>query len=195
MKSKHSLTKSSKISLEKKLINKSRVDDLNNISFKKSFNKSKEKPKDNRTSSYDLNIRKSVEKKNNNRNSSIALLDMQITNTDFYPNTTQNKTYSNSTFGKYINNLASKKTIDNHTVNSSSITANTFNASKTTITNKIKTNKNLIINKLGGKVNVGKENILNKFQNSLTISKDENESPLPSSTKSKLTVYFINLEY
>jgi hypothetical protein len=164
--------KSSKI--ETKLINRSRAQDFTNISIKKSFNRSKEKRKDTRTSSYDLNIKKSVEKKNN-RNSSIALLDMQITNTDFHPITTQNKTYSNSTFGKYINNLASKKTID--TVNSLSVTANTINASKTTFMNKIKTNKNLIINKLG-----------KKFQNSLTISKDENESPLPSSTKGKLSV-------
>jgi hypothetical protein len=170
MKSKQILNKTSKF--EKKQMSRSRADDLN-------FRSINDTRKDTRTSSYDLNLKKSVEKKNN-RNSSIALLDMHISNTAFYPNTTKHKTYSNSTFGKYINNLASKKTIENHTVNSSSITANTINASRSTITNKIKTNKNLIINKLG--------KAKTKFQNSLTISKEE-ESPLPSSTKNKLSVY------
>lgn len=191
---------STKVSIDKKLINRSRAEETISISLKKSFNKSKERVKssnprkDTRTSSYDLTnnnnktsckvIRMNYEKKNN-RNNSIAILDnMHMTNiSDFFPNTTQNKTYSNSTFGKYINNLAAKKTtIDSHTVNSSSITANTT-SNKTTITNKIKSNKNLIINKLG-KSNVSKD-FMPKLHNSMTISKDDDEN-LPSSTKSKL---------
>ncbi len=207
MKSKNNLSKpSTKLSLDKRSLNKSKAEENICLSMKKNFNKSIERlvitntQKDIRKSSYDLGIartnlnttnsiiRKSSElDKKNNRNSSIALLDMQVTNmSDFYQST---KTYSNSTFGKYINNLAMKRTIDNHTVNSSSITANTLSASKTLITNKIKTNKNLIINKLSKSLK--DNNILLKFHNSLTISKDDDEL-LPTATRIKLHVNFYN---
>ena len=143
------------------------------------------------------NDHESLEVKKKNRNNSIALLDVPVNNlTDFYPNSTCNKVYSNSTFGKYLNNLAIKEKEpvktknDCTTVNSSSLTANTAcNSYKNTINNKlIKTNKSLIINKLGGKVNISRDNIL-KFHNSLTMSKDtEDDNPLSSTKKLKISV-------